>query len=80
MNITDSGQDLPRGATPPTEEELAADCYTLRALVRFAGLLGLAEVEPVSDSIFEREYRVRKLPLLDQAVRLNMQATVSLRS
>jgi hypothetical protein len=63
-----------------TEGELVADCYTLRALVRFAKFLGLAQVEPVSDSIFEREYRVRKLPLLDQAVRFNLLPTVSLRS
>ncbi|HEX7004323.1 MAG TPA: SEC-C metal-binding domain-containing protein [Trueperaceae bacterium] len=50
-------------------EELVADCYTLRALVRFAHFLGLARVEPVSDSQFEREYLVEKLPLLDECVR-----------
>jgi hypothetical protein len=73
-------EEVDAGWSYRTEEELVADCYTLRALVHFANFLGLAEVEPVSDSIFEREYRVRELPLLDQAARFNLLAAVSLRS
>jgi hypothetical protein len=73
-------EEVDAGWSYRTEEELVTDCYTLRALVRFAKFLGLAEVEPVSDSILEREYGVRKLPLLDHAVRFNLLPTVSLRS
>jgi hypothetical protein len=42
--------------------------YTWRALVHFAGFLGLATVEPVSDEFLCREYRVKALPLLGQIV------------
>jgi hypothetical protein len=45
------------------------DCYTWRTLVHFAGFFGLAAVEPVSERIFCREYRVKSLPLLRDAVR-----------
>jgi hypothetical protein len=43
-------------------------CYTLRSLVHFAGFLGLATVEPVSDGLLCHEYRVQPLPLLGQVV------------
>ena len=42
--------------------------YTWRALVHFAGFLGLATVEPVSDELLCHEYRVKGLPLLSQIV------------
>jgi hypothetical protein len=42
--------------------------YTWRSLVHFAGFLGLATVEPVSDDLLCHEYRVEALPLLGQAV------------
>ena len=42
--------------------------YTWRALVHFAGFLGLATVEPASDEFLCHEYRVKALPLLGQIV------------
>jgi hypothetical protein len=53
----------------PPEQEIRS-CYTLRTLVRFVGFLGLATVEPVAtDKPCLSKYRVKKLPLLDKAVR-----------
>jgi hypothetical protein len=49
-------------------EETVRSCYTWRCLVNFAGFFGLAQVEPVSEDILNREYRIKKQPLLDQAV------------
>ena len=51
-----------------TPEEVVRDCYTWRTLVHFAGFLGLAALEPVTDELLCREYRVKALPLLHQAV------------
>ncbi|MCH7981554.1 MAG: SEC-C domain-containing protein [Proteobacteria bacterium] len=51
-----------------TPEEEVRNCYSWRALVHFAGFFGLAKVEPVSDKRFCREYRVKRLPLLHDAV------------
>jgi hypothetical protein len=51
-----------------TPEEEVRSCYTWRTLVHFAGFLGLAAVEPVSDELLYREYRVKALPLLREAV------------
>ncbi|MEX2540603.1 MAG: hypothetical protein WD314_02310 [Trueperaceae bacterium] len=55
-----------------SDEQLVVDCYTFRALVRFAGFFGLAKVEPVTNSIIERDYWVEKLPLLEQAIHFGM--------
>lgn len=49
-------------------EEMVRRCYTWRALVHFAGFLGLATVEPASDEFLCHEYRVKALPLLGQIV------------
>ena len=43
--------------------------YTWRTLVDFADFFGLAAVEPVSEQLFYRKYRVKSLPLLHDAVR-----------
>ncbi len=52
-----------------TAEQQARSCYTLRTLVNFSAFLGLATVEPVeNEQPFVRQYRVKKLPLLDQSV------------
>jgi len=56
-----------------TPEQEIRSCYTLRALVRFPGFLGLAEVEPLTKEPHTRDYRIRKLPLLDDAVRFHVQ-------
>jgi len=45
-------------------------CYTLRTLVNFAGFMGLAKVERVErKELYEINYRVKKLPLLNLALR-----------
>jgi hypothetical protein len=49
-------------------EETVRSCYRWRCLVNFAGFFGLAQVEPVSEDILNREYRIKKQPLLEQAV------------
>ncbi|MES9829410.1 MAG: SEC-C domain-containing protein [Candidatus Thiodiazotropha sp.] len=46
--------------------------YTWRSLVHFAGFLGLATVEPVSDELLCHEYRVKSLPLLGQIVQFQL--------
>ncbi|WP_298139810.1 hypothetical protein [Acidiferrobacter sp.] len=53
--------------TPP--EQTVRSCYTWRAIWHFAGFLGLAAVEPVSDALLCRDYRVKALPLLRETVR-----------
>lgn len=55
-----------------TPEETVRSCYTLRTLQNFAGFLGLAEVEPIGTEKYSRQFRVKKLPLLDVAVKLNL--------
>ncbi len=47
-------------------------CYTWRTLVHFAGFLGLATVEPVSEGYRCREYRVKALPLLNWIVQFQL--------
>jgi len=46
--------------------------YAWRSLVHFAGFLGLAAVEPVSDELLCREYQVKSLPLLSQIVQFQL--------
>ena len=43
-----------------------------RALVHFAVFLGLAEVEPTMKDRYDGHYRVRKRPLLADAVRFHI--------
>ena len=55
-----------------TQEDMAGRCYTLRSLERFAGFLGLAEIERDPAKKFTDDFRLRKLPLLDHAVRFHL--------
>lgn len=55
-----------------TPEQQLRSCYTLRALVRFAGFLGLATVENASKDIMDRDYRISSTPLLKQAVHFHL--------
>ena len=55
-----------------TPDEEARSCYTWRTLVHFAGFLGLAGVEPVSDKRSCHEYRVKNLQLLHDVVQFQM--------
>ena len=49
-----------------TPETQLRNCYTLRTLERFAGFLGLAEMEKISKGLLARDFRVTKKPLLEQ--------------
>ena len=54
-------------------EQKVCSCFTLRALVNFAGFFGLAAVEQVeSDQSFVRQYQLKKSPLLDKAVQFSL--------
>jgi hypothetical protein len=55
---------------PP--EKTVGGCFTLRTLVNFAGFFGLAAVVPTTDSVFCRDFRVQKLPLLAAAIRFHL--------
>ena len=61
---------------PPSQvfspEETVRSAYTRRSLVHFAGFLGLATVEPVSNELLCREYRVKAQPLLSQIVQFQL--------
>lgn len=63
--------EIPPNPVMAPEEEVR-HCYTWRTLVHFAGFLGLAAVEPVSEERFCHQYRVKALPLLHQAVRFHL--------
>jgi len=56
----------------PAENQIRS-CYTLRAIKRFIGFLGLATVEPAeTDKPFGEHYRLKKRPLLDATVRFHL--------
>jgi hypothetical protein len=55
-----------------TPEEEFRTCYTWRTLVHFAGFMGLAAVEPVTNEFLCREYRVKAMPLLQEAVEFQL--------
>ena len=46
--------------------------YTWRALVHFAGFLGLATVESASHELLCHEYQVKALPLLGHIVQFQL--------
>jgi hypothetical protein len=49
-------------------------CYSIRTLDRFLHFMGLASIEKIpSDKPVSRDYRIRKLPLLDEVVRFSVQ-------
>ena len=55
-----------------TPEQTLRSCYSYRTLVNFAVFLGLAEVEPTTKEPYPRDYRVKKRPLLTDAVRFHI--------
>jgi hypothetical protein len=56
-----------------TPEQELRSCYTLRALKRFSEFLGLATVEQVpTEKPYEWNFRIIKLPLLDEAIRFHL--------
>lgn len=67
-------QEAPEKSWSPPESE-AGSCYLLRAMDRFAGFFGLAEViekERTEGGDPVDRYRLRALPLLDEAVRIRL--------
>ncbi len=67
MVLAEAGQ--PSFMTP---EDLVGRCYSLRSLERFAGFLGLAEIERDPSKRFTADFRLRKLPLLDHVVKFQL--------
>ena len=54
------------------EEEVRV-CFDSRSLDRFLHFMGLASIEKISNDIpVSRDYRIRKLPLLDEVVRFSV--------
>jgi hypothetical protein len=53
-------------------EQRVRKCYTWRVLVNFAAFLGLADVEPTTEGRHDRHCRVKKRPLLAEAVRFHI--------
>ena len=53
-------------------EDTVRSCYTWRFLVNFVGFFGLAQVKPLSESIFNNEYQIKKLPLLEAVVHFHI--------
>ncbi|MHB8707997.1 MAG: YecA family protein [Desulfuromonadales bacterium] len=64
-------QEVPSEIMYLTPERMVSGCYSLRALDRFAEFLGLAEIERDPVNRYAREFRLRKLPLLEQVVRFH---------
>lgn len=53
-------------------EEILRNCYSRRCLKSFAGFLGLAEIKRETTEGRGRDFRLRKLPLLDHVVRFHL--------
>ena len=59
-----------------TPENDLRSCYSLRCLERFAGFLGLIEIERESTRPFDRSFRLRRTPLLTEATDFRLTASV----
>lgn len=64
-------QVRPVGGYATPEEELGR-CYSLRCLERFAQFLGLIEIDRDEKARYFGPFQVRKLPLLERAVRFHL--------
>jgi len=53
-------------------EQILRSCYSLRCLESFAAFLGLAEIQRDSARRCDRDFRLRKLPLLDHVVQFHL--------
>lgn len=62
-----------RPYTFETAEEAVGRCYVTRALERFAGFLGLAEIQRDPAGRCSDGFRLRKLPLLDHVVQFQLE-------
>lgn len=55
-----------------TPEETVRNCYSSHCLKGFTEFLGLVEIQRESDDLFERRFKIRKRPLLNEAVVFHM--------
>lgn len=55
-----------------TAEDEVGRCYAIRALDRFAGFLGLAEIERDPAKRSSDEFRIRRLPLAEHVVQFHL--------
>jgi len=55
-------------------EDIFKRCYTLRSLLRFAGLLGLVEIKGTANPAMLDSFRLRAAPLLGAAVQFKSKA------
>jgi hypothetical protein len=55
-----------------TPGKTVRSCYPWRVLENFAAFLGLAEVEPTAEGRHDGHWRVKKRPLLTEAVRFSI--------
>lgn len=55
-----------------TAEELIRRCYSLRCLERFAAYMGLIDIRWESEKRLGQQFNLKKLPLLDEAVRFHL--------
>ncbi|MEN6465304.1 MAG: hypothetical protein ABFD62_08990, partial [Syntrophaceae bacterium] len=53
-------------------EQVLRGCYSTRCLDRFAGFLGLMEIQRDSGKRFTEDFSLRKLPLLDHVVQFHL--------
>ena len=55
-----------------TPEDCLRHSYAIRCLERFAEFFGLVEIERPGKDRYSEDFRVRKLPLLDQVIQFNL--------
>jgi tetratricopeptide (TPR) repeat protein len=63
--------DTVKPTTYKTREDIIRGMLSLRCLKRFAEFMGLVEIEPTSENFLGRVFRLRKAPLLGDAVRFH---------
>jgi hypothetical protein len=61
-------QEMPEISEYYSPEKTLRSCYSWRSLERFAGFMGLVEVERDPADRYSEVFRLRKLPLLDHVV------------
>jgi hypothetical protein len=67
----DLASQVPPMGSYASSETVVRRCYSLRCLERFACFMGLAKMERPADR-FAEEFKLRKLPLLDQVVQFHL--------
>ena len=65
-------QEVPLIGEYYSPEQSLRSCYSWRSLERFAGFMGLVEIERDPANRYTEDFRLRKLPLLDFVVRFHL--------